>query len=289
MHEPRFWHEDSACARAVRDALWPAGQLYDLGQRLRQIFAHPLHARACVICVGNARIGGVGKTPFSIALADYLKKEMHTTCYLTRGYGGAQKGPLLADLQRHGAHEIGDEALLLAQTGIAIMSKNRRDGLRKADNLNTDYIIMDDGLQNPTIHKDINILLHPFNDDCTSALFPAGPMREPFLRARARADITVSIGDHKKAPWADFSAWLVPNMPPPPQRVVAFAGIGAPARFFDMLDMNGFDLCARFSYPDHHVFSDTELATMHQRAKREKARPDNNAKRCSAPILVRLE
>ena len=128
MQEPWFWRSNSTSAKAVATSLTPLSFLYDLGQRARWALTSPHVSSVPIICIGNATLGGVGKTPFSIALHQLLKEAGHNSHFLTRGYGGQDRGPILADLNVHGVSDIGDEALLLARQGTTWVSKDRRDG-----------------------------------------------------------------------------------------------------------------------------------------------------------------
>lgn len=271
MGEPWFWRSRSLAARAARSALIPAALVYQASQRLRWSFTSPYRAEIPVICIGNATLGGVGKTPFAILVSTMLREQGVKAHFLTRGYGGALAGPVLTDPDRHDADDVGDEALLLARHGPAIVSRDRPAGAKLAAQIGAQAIIMDDGFQNPTLAKDFSILLTGAGDeDSNGALFPAGPYREAIESAKARADLVVSIGAEKAG--ADYNAWLEPHDAPPPQRVIAFAGIGRPEKFFDTLSGAGFDVAGRIGFPDHHRFSAAELSVLTKQAARENAR-----------------
>jgi len=135
-------------------------------------------------------------------------------------------------------------------------------------------IIMDDGFQNPSLKKSLSILLLDAGDpQGTGRIFPAGPLREPLDRAKARADITVNVWRDRKSAAADtgFHAWLEPVHAPPAQKVIAFTGIGVPAKFFLSLSKAGFEIIRRVSFPDHHRFKEQELAILLRLAEEKKA------------------
>lgn len=275
MREPWFWRSDAPTARAMTVLLAPAAALYQAGHRLRAAMARPAKAALPVICIGNATLGGAGKTPFAILVASLLNEAGVAPVFLTRGYGGALKGPVLADPQKHGFEDIGDEALLLARHGPVIVSRDRPAGAALAAQTGARVIVMDDGFQNPSIAKDLSILLVNGDEALSNgALFPAGPYRERLEDARARAGLVVHAGGGPSAEetGADFHAWLAPVSPPSPERVIAFAGIGRPERFFATLEACGFTLAKRIAFPDHHPFTEIELNVLAKAAKRENAR-----------------
>lgn len=279
MREPWFWRSHSMTAKVISTALAPAAALYDLGQRVRWSLTTPAKPAIPVICVGNASLGGVGKTPFAIALFEMLSEASLSCQFLTRGYGGSEPGPLKVDISKHSHEHVGDEALLLAQHGPAWVSRNRVAGARAAIADSAEVIIMDDGFQNPTINKTVSILLLDAEDpDGNGHVFPAGPLREPVRRARDRADLTVAVGpDAETAQSAarhigsPFAAWLDPVGTPATQTVVAFSGIGRPDKFFTSLRRDGFEIVEAVSFPDHHPFTDRNLIALKQIAAKANA------------------
>lgn len=277
MREPWFWRSNSLTARVVTGALFPLSAAYDAGQRLRRAATTPAKPAGPVICVGNATLGGVGKTPFAILIRRMLSDAGLAGWFLTRGYGGRLKGPVKIDPSTMQAAQTGDEALLLAQAGPTMLARNRPDGACAAFEGSADAVIMDDGFQNPTLRKTVSILLIDAADpEGNGCIFPAGPLREAVARARDRADIIVAVKRNADAPNnnsldADFHAWLEPSGDAAPQRVVAFTGIGVPSKFFMTLALSGFDLAAKVPFADHHTFTAPELAALRRLAKKENA------------------
>jgi len=277
MREPWFWRSDALAARVAAGALAPLALAYDAGQRLRRAAAAPAEAPGPVICIGNATLGGVGKTPFAILVSRILRQAGRAPWFLTRGYGGRLKGPVRIAPERHGAEDVGDEALLLAQHGPVILSADRPRGARAAFEGGADTVIMDDGYQNPTLRKTLSILLVDAADPAGNGrVFPSGPLREPLARARARADMVVAVKRRADDPApagldADFQARLAPAGDVAPRRVVAFTGIGVPAKFFTTLADAGFELSQQVPFADHHVFSRHEMKALRRAAKENKA------------------
>ncbi|MDA7693148.1 tetraacyldisaccharide 4'-kinase, partial [Alphaproteobacteria bacterium] len=174
---PIFWYDKSFISKLKTYLLSPLSILWIIASRIKIILSHPYKSKSKVICIGNLTIGGNGKTPFAISVFKLLKNTGYNPVFLTRGYGGEIHGPLEVKTN-HTHFDIGDEALLLSNIGTTIVSKNRSNGAKfiENDNRNFDIIIMDDGLQNNQLHKDINILLidkNRFfgNEYC----IPAGP------------------------------------------------------------------------------------------------------------------
>lgn len=275
--EPWFWRERSLAARAAAGLLAPAAALYDAGQRLRAARARPAKPPLPVFCVGAATLGGVGKTPFALLLAETLKELGERPHFLTRGYGGGLAGPLQVDSSVHDASDVGDEALLLARAAPVWVARMRPKGAVEAARAGASVIVMDDGFQNPSLEKTLSFLIVDATDPAGNGrVFPAGPLREPLARAAARADAIVIAGAQTEARLAVacgdskplFRVRLEPRGGLAPQRALAFCGVGRPQRFFALLEAQGFELAARRPFPDHHPFTKTQIEALRREAKR---------------------
>ncbi|MBB5519105.1 tetraacyldisaccharide 4'-kinase [Amphiplicatus metriothermophilus] len=278
MREPWFWRERTLAARAAAGLLAPAAALYDAGQRLRAARARPAKPPLPVFCVGAATLGGVGKTPFALLLAETLKRLGERPHFLTRGYGGGRAGPLQVDPSVHDARAVGDEALLLARAAPVWIARARPRGAAAAFLAGASALVMDDGFQNPSLEKTLSFLIVDAADPAGNGrIFPAGPLREPLARAAARADAIViagvepdgagpSISDGEGKP--RFRVRLEPRERPAPRRALAFCGVGRPERFFALLETQGFELAARRPFPDHHPFTEAEIGALRREAKR---------------------
>ncbi|MBI1366298.1 MAG: tetraacyldisaccharide 4'-kinase [Alphaproteobacteria bacterium] len=276
IKEPWFWRDRSLAGRAVALSLTPGAVVYDAARRLRAAHTRPASAPAPLFCVGNATLGGVGKTPFALMLQRILAARGIEAHFLTRGYGGALKGPARVDPGAHDAGAVGDEALLLAGAAPTWVSKDRPAGAVAAAKAGAQAIIMDDGFQNPTIEKTLSILLIDAADPYGNGrVFPAGPLREPAAAARARADLCAAVVGSADAPaveGADFRVWLEPERQVAGERIFAFCGIGAPERFFAMLKREGAELAGAAAFPDHHRFAETEIGRLKAIAAGKNAR-----------------
>ena len=279
MRAPEFWgpgKRDHGLARVLA----PLGALYGGLGRLRAELTSPARVDKPVVCVGNLVAGGAGKTPVVLALlklANALGAKPHA---LTRGYGGTARGPLRVDPATHGATMVGDEALLLANAAPTWMSRDRVTGARSAIDAGASLIVMDDGFQNPSLEKDLAILVvdggYGFGNRC---LIPAGPLREPIARGLARAQAIALIGPDTLGLRNELAghglplleAELVPGAEALRYRerpVVAFAGIGRPAKFFASLEASGAIVVERHAFPDHHRYKDEEIMRLCEIASR---------------------
>jgi len=278
MRTPEFWTSESAAAKAMAALLSPLGALYGLSVRARLSRARPFRPRARVVCIGNLTAGGSGKTPIAIAIGRILAAHGKKIIFLTRGYGGRLHGPVQVNPAQHSASDVGDEPLLLAAHGTVIVARNRADGARLADSLGADIILMDDGFQNFQITKDLSLVVIDAESGFQNGrLIPAGPLREAVTQGLARADGIVLMGEGTPQLPAFagpiLSACLVPTAPDVlrGRDVFAFAGIGRPQKFFQMLRHMGADIVAERSFPDHHKFTALELSVLKGAAEKTKA------------------
>jgi tetraacyldisaccharide 4'-kinase len=274
MRAPEFWQHDGLAARLLEPAGWA---LAGVG-RLRERFVTPARVPVPVICVGNLVAGGAGKTPVALALATRLSARGRRVCCLTRGYGGALAGPVMVDRDRHDAQQVGDEALLLAAAAPTIVARDRAAGAGLALAQAAELIVMDDGFQNPGLAKDFSLLVIDgavgFGN---GRLLPAGPLREPIDAGIARAHAAVVLGADRSGIAARLGGALPvlgARLAPTREwdalrgrRVVAFAGIGRPAKFFDALDAHGITVVDRAGFADHHFYTRDQLARLDTAAR----------------------
>lgn len=238
-----------------------------------------------VICVGNPTVGGAGKTPTALALIARLKARGARPFALLRGHGGSAATPLRVDHARHGAREVGDEALLLAHAAPTIVSGgDRLAGARLAVAEGASHIVMDDGFQNPTLVKDAAVLVIDRAVGIgNGAVLPAGPLRAPLAPQVARADALLLVGSAPSddtrpalaaAAQAAGCALLEGRLEPDAAALAllkgcplyAFAGIGRPEKFFHMLVDEGLALYAWKAFADHHPFTPAEIRSLSELA-----------------------
>jgi len=270
MREPSFWWSK---AGPVAWLLQPLALIYGAvaASRMRKPGAR---AGIPVICVGNFTLGGAGKTPTAIAVARILIDSGNAPFFLSRGYGGKLTGPVRVDPAVHSAADVGDEPLLLARHAPAIVSQDRVAGAAFAREAGADVIVMDDGLQNPSLQKDLKIAVIDARRLLGNGfVFPAGPLRAPLKAQLGIANCILLIGDGRQTPPAiaaltqsDKRPLMRGRLEPDAnavkalgrRKVLAFAGIGDPEKFFMTLAGAGLEAMAEESFPDHHPYDGTD-------------------------------
>jgi tetraacyldisaccharide 4'-kinase len=287
MRAPEFWHDDSG--RLAPRLLAPLSAVFATAARLRARATTPWRAPVPVICVGNLTVGGAGKTPTVLALAQRLRAAGLRVGCLSRGYGGSQHGPVEVDPRRQNANEVGDEPLLLAEAAPTWIARDRKDGARVAITEGIDVLILDDGLQNRSLVHDLAFVVvdagYGFGNN---RLLPAGPLREPVDEGLARAAAVVLIGDDRQglarrigARVPVLMARLVPDEDAhrlARRKVLAFAGIGRPAKFFETLERLGAEMVQRVEFADHHRYTVDEAMRLVEDAQHADAVPVTTAK-----------
>ena len=267
MKAPAFWHSNTI----VSAMLAPFAKAYAAASACHLRHIKPVRARVPVICVGNVTLGGAGKTPVALAIGQMLRDRGLNAFYLSRGYGGERTEPLLVNPLIHTAAEVGDEPLLLARVLPTVVATRRPDGAKLAAAYGAEMLIMDDGLQNPYLHKDLSLLVidgtYGFGN---GRVVPAGPLREPAEAAMARADAVIIVNPSEKTPAVKegipvLHARTVPDSMIEDfkgKTVVAFCGIAQPEKFFSLLEAHGVTLAQRKAFADHHPYSRAEIESL---------------------------
>lgn len=272
MREPGFWWRKAGPRAAL---LAPIAGIYG-AVAARRMARTGARAGVPVLCVGNFTLGGTGKTPTAMLLAKMLAQAGEKVFCLSRGYGGSNAGPKLVGHADHSA-QVGDEPLMLARVAPTIVARDRVAGAELARSQGASAIVMDDGLQNASLGKDLTIAVVDGRRGIGNGkVFPAGPLRAPLAAQLARSDALLVVGEESGA--ADVIAAakkrglpvLHGRLVPDPaaaaalqgRNVLAFAGIGDPEKFFASAGEAGIAVARREAFPDHHRFTAKEAAAL---------------------------
>lgn len=274
MKQPDFWFTSINWKSCL---LSPLGWIYEKIVALRLKIKKPYYSKIPVICVGNICVGGTGKTPICLALADYLKKQGKNVFFLNHGYKSKLQNVII-DLKRHSAKDLSDEAMIFAQKLPTVIDHNRARGAQTAEQAGADVIIMDDGFQNPTIYKQLSLIVFDGvrgmgNGFC----MPAGPLRESLKQGLKRANAAVIVGEDKTNLSKKIKQ-LFPKMPvlhghvEPTQNLkgikgIAFAGIGHPEKFFNMLEEQGVIITEKVAFADHYTYTRSDIEKLIERGQ----------------------
>jgi tetraacyldisaccharide 4'-kinase len=275
MREPAFWWQPGSGF-----LLSPLSGIYGLVAALR-MRSQGRSAGVPVICVGNFTVGGAGKTPAALLVGRLLLAAHQRVFFLSRGYGGRLRGLVRVDPAVHSAAAVGDEPLLLARLAPTIVARDRAAGAEAARRDGASVIVMDDGFQNPALTKDLSILLVDGRRGVGNGrVIPAGPLRAPLGTQMARADAVVLVdpphhtaaiaGRASRGQVAIYHARLEPDRDTiaalSGRKVLAFAGIGDPDKFFATLADAGIAVVERVSFPDHHRYRAADARALLARA-----------------------
>jgi tetraacyldisaccharide 4'-kinase len=301
MRPPRFWAAgpDHPAARCLAPLAAAYGAL-----TARRMDRPGARAGCPVLCLGNFTLGGAGKTPAAIAVAALLTELGRKPAFLSRGYGGRLAGPVRVDPDGHAAADVGDEPLLLARHAPTIVARDRPAGAALCRSLGADVIVMDDGLQNPTLAKDLAWAVVDGGAGIGNGRpFPAGPLRAPLARQWPHIAGLILVGDGAPGAWVAEIAERR-GMPVHPaqlipegagfagRRCLAFAGIGRPEKFFATLRGTGAVIAAERPFPDHHPYRDADLAALAAEAARlgaDLVTTEKDAVRLPAAFAARVD
>ncbi|TNB47551.1 tetraacyldisaccharide 4'-kinase [Martelella lutilitoris] len=262
-----FWWRKSHVLSRI---LWPFARLYGAiaGRRMRR--AKGATVSVPVLCVGNFTVGGTGKTPVAEALAKAAIAAGRRPGFVLRGYGAKVASARLVDPAKHTHADVGDEALMLSRTAPVAVSPARVDAAELLVSEGVDFIIMDDGLQSGRLRPDFAVAVVDAKRGFGNGLcLPAGPLRAPLAAQLPKTNVILLNGDgacaadvtalarqahmpmerFSQTPDGDGAAKLAGR------RVLAYAGIGDPDKFFDTLEGLGAVVAERVRLADHEAIT----------------------------------
>lgn len=273
---PPFWWSEPDWRSA---ALAPLAALYGsvAASRLRNARRRPVDLP--VLCVGNFTVGGSGKTPVAIALAEAAKDMGLTPGILSRGHGGSFSSPHLVDPHHDGARHVGDEPLLLAGAAPVAVSRDRWAGAKLLTEIGCDFLVMDDGFQSAQIRIDYALLVIDARYGLGNGrVIPAGPLRAPLVEQMRFVSALLVMGEGSaadaviraasRAGRAVYHAAVRPRQDLSGRRFLAFAGIGHPQKLFDTVAAAGGEVVLSRAFADHHVYAEDELRDLAATADR---------------------
>ena len=273
MKAPQFWYEPNTWKAKF---LYPLGYFYNLLTLLRGKLAKPQSYSCLTICIGNLNVGGTGKTPTTIALAQHFLKKGLQVHVVSRGYKGKFQGTFLVDPQKHKSDEVGDEPLLMSEFTSVWVSNKRKNGIAAAENAGAQIVLLDDGFQDPSFHKDFSLIVVDGekgfgNKKC----MPAGPLRENIIQGFKRADALVIVGQriykfdtfptHLKIIHSTLKP-IETGMNWKEGKYLAFAGIADPSKFFKTLRSLGANLIDCVALSDHQNLDGQVLKRLERKA-----------------------
>ncbi len=270
----KFWQRISL----LNIILLPFGILYYFFSGVYQKIRFPYKAKELkVICVGNITMGGTGKTPFCVFLANLLKNKGKKIVFLTKGYKGKEQGPYFVH-EKDNAQKVGDEALILARYGDVCVSKNRKAGLKFLENKGYEVVIMDDGLQNNSVYKDISFALIYSKFGLGNGLpLPAGPMREPLKKALKRVSLLIfmqgveekllNVAQKQNKNYVEGK--ILPKLMPEflEHKFLAFSGLGNNQKFFETLKEAKIKVLTTKEFKDHYSYRQKDIIELQNIAK----------------------
>ena len=279
LKAPKFWYQKKNTIYSR--SLYFFSLLFRLGTKIRNLINHTNKSPLPIICIGNIVIGGAGKTPVALKVGKMLIKAGYKPHFISKGYAGMIKANTLVE-SWHSPASVGDEPLLLSEIAPTWIGINRNHSIKLAHNKGSDCIVMDDGFQNPTIHKDFSIIvINASQGFGNKRVIPAGPLRESIKRGLSRTNLVIIIGgktlDLEKSIPSHipiiYAKFHINNETKifKGQKITAFAGIAYPEKFFNSLREQGAEIVKKITYPDHHIFVENDLLSLAEIANKTKS------------------
>ena len=279
---PSFWKKNNNLFEKILIfILLPFSFIYLLIFKINQKIRKTNKVGVPVICVGNINVGGSGKTPFVIYLIKLFKEKKINAHIVSRGYLGKINGPTKVNVKKHTVKDVGDEALLLAKKTDTWISKNKFEGALMATLNGAEVVILDDGLQNKTLHQDLKIIITDGTFGFGNGfLIPSGPLRENIQSRINKSDLMIIFNKdkyliekkiknkisiiHANSEIKNFN--YINN-----KKIIAFSGIGRPEKFYYSLIKKKLNIIKFFPFPDHYLYKKKEINKLINYAKKEKS------------------
>ena len=273
---PFWWTKPTWQAVVLAPVSWIYGAIasYRMGNKKR------FRPDVPVICVGNFTVGGAGKTPTAITLARAAKAKGLKAGILSRGYGGSMDRTTLVDPSHHRAKDVGDEPLLLAREALTVISRNRVEGAKRLVSEGADLIIMDDGFQSARIETDYAlVVLDTLRGLGNGFGVPSGPIRAPLGQQMRHVTALLKVGNGTaadaivrqlaRAGKPVYEATIAPRDADDlaDQKVLAFAGIADPGKFYKTVQEIGADIIETRSFGDHEHLTEDQIDDLLSTAK----------------------
>ena len=258
--KPKFWDKNKISFFSV--LLFPVSLLIKVLSLFKRVLIKTNQSSIPIICVGNIYLGGTGKTPLCIEIFSILKNLNMNPVFVRKKYDSFQ-----------------DEADLQKQVGPVYQNKKRIEAVKEALQNKANVAILDDGFQDFSINKNLSIVCFNKKQWVGNGLtIPSGPLRES-LSALKRANCVVINGEKNrdienkifsknkeiKIFYTKYRAKNISEFKN--KKVIAFAGIGNPENFFDLLKDNKIDIGEEIKFPDHHEYSEETLENLINKAK----------------------
>lgn len=271
LSRPKFWKN----INAISVLFIPLSIIYYILTAINNIkLRPPVKLSSFVICIGNITVGGTGKTPIAIKIGKLFQKEGFKVAYLTRGFGGKTNHIGLIDNTIHSHHEVGDEAIMLSKTASTYIGKDRSITGALAEKDGAEIIIMDDGMQNSSLHKDITILAFDAQYKFGNGfLLPSGPLRETLNDGFKKADILVCTNVPEETD--NLIKHSFPKLMHKPcftinyitknastlnkNKFIILCSIADPEKFIGTAQKAGAIILETILYPDHHNYTAKEI------------------------------
>ena len=254
LFKPKFWDKKKISFWSI--TLFPLTAIFFFISLILNILQKQKKFSIPVICVGNIYVGGTGKTPLAREIFKISKSIGKNPAFVKKNYD-----------------YLFDEVEMLRKLGKTFINKNRVKAIEQAILNQNDLVILDDGFQDLKIKKDFSILCFNSNQQIGNGLMiPSGPLREKFNSIK-KADCIIINGERdlqfenkinrtlniKKIP-IFYSEYKIKNLDKfLNKKAVAFAGIGNPSNFFELLKKNNIELEKTYSFPDHYQYTQKDL------------------------------